>query len=115
VVEQFRGAMDDDFNTPGAVAAIFDAVREANRAFDAAEIARATTLVATVRELTGALGLSIDVDGAGDDDAEIDALVRERDDARTARDFARADAVRDELAAQGIKLEDTPGGTIWHR
>jgi cysteinyl-tRNA synthetase len=115
VVESFRRAMDDDFNTPGAVAAIFDAVREANRALDAGDVARATTLAATVRELTGALGLSIDVDGAHDDDAEIDALVRERDAARAARDFARADAVRDELAAQGIKLEDTPGGTIWHR
>jgi cysteinyl-tRNA synthetase len=115
VVEQFRVAMDDDFNTPGAVAAIFDAVREANRALDAGDLTRATTLVATVDELTGALGLPIAVDDAGDDDAEIDALVRERDDARAARNFARADAVRDELTVRGIKLEDTPGGTIWHR
>jgi cysteinyl-tRNA synthetase len=113
IVAQFRAAMDDDFNTPGAVATIFEAVREANRALDAGDRDRATTLIATVRELTGALGLSIEPDTDGD--AEIDALVRERDDARAARDFARADAVRDELAARGIKLEDTATGTIWHR
>jgi cysteinyl-tRNA synthetase len=74
--------------------------------------------VAAVAELLGVLGLDsreIDADDAGDDDAEIDALVRERDDARATRDFARGDAIRDELAARGIKLEDTPGGTIWRR
>ena len=42
-------------------------------------------------------------------------MVRERDEARAARDFARADALRDELAARGIILEDTPSGTVWHR
>ena len=56
----------------------------------------------------GVLGLDVGDDGTAGDDAEIDALVRERDEARAARDFARADAVRDELAARGIKLEDTP-------
>ena len=52
---------------------------------------------------------------AADDDAEIDDLVRRRDDARVAKDFATADALRDELTSRGIQLEDTPGGTIWHR
>ena len=47
--------------------------------------------------------------------ATIDALVRERDEARAARDFARADALRDELTARGITLEDTPAGTVWRR
>jgi cysteinyl-tRNA synthetase len=118
VVTKFRDAMDDDFNTPLAMGAVFDAVREANRAISAGEAARAASLVATVRELTGALGLDLDADADGavaGDDAEIDALVRARDEARMARDFASADALRDELAARGVTLEDTPTGTVWHR
>ncbi len=112
-VEQFRAAMDDDFNTPNALGAIFEATARANRAIDADELTDAASLIAAVLELTGVLG--IDLPAGGDDDAEIDALVRERDEKRAARDFARADAIRDELTARGIKLEDTPGGTIWHR
>jgi cysteinyl-tRNA synthetase len=72
--------------------------------------------VAAIEEITDVLGLDLDDGAVPDaDDAEIDALVQERDDARAARDFGRADEIRDELAARGIKLEDTPGGTIWHR
>jgi cysteinyl-tRNA synthetase len=115
-VTKFRDAMDDDFNTPVAMGAVFEAVREANRAISAGDTARAASLVATVQELTGALGLdltTVDVPAAGD--AEIDQLVRERDEARAARDFARADRLRDELTARGITLEDTPSGTVWRR
>ncbi len=67
-----------------------------------------------VRELLAVLGLDVRTFG-NEADAEIDALVRERDEARAVRDFARADAIRADLTARGIKLEDTPGGTIWHR
>ena len=112
-VEQFRGAMDDDFNTPNALAAIFEATSRANRAIDNGDVEAAASLVATVRELAGVLG--IESTSTGGDDAEIDALVRERDEARAARDFARGDEIRDELAARGMKLEDGPGGTTWHR
>jgi cysteinyl-tRNA synthetase len=116
-LEAFRAAMDDDFDTTHALAVVFEAARDANRAVDDGELDRAATLLAAVRELLGVLGLEGETtdDGTSSPDGEIDALVRERDDARAARDFARADALRDELTARGIKLEDTPTGTVWHR
>ncbi len=95
-------------------AGIFEAARAANRAIDDGGTARAAELLRAVRELLAVLGLEV-VDPTTADDDEIDTLVRARDEARAARDFARADELRDELAARGIKLEDTPGGTIWHR
>jgi cysteinyl-tRNA synthetase len=113
VVGDFRAAMDDDFNTPGAVAALSDAVRRGNRALDDGDSTIAASMLATVGELAGVLGLELST-GAGDD-PEIDGLVRERDAARARRDFAAADRIRDDLAARGVHLEDTPTGTIWHR
>ena len=112
-VERFRDAMDDDFGTPGAVAALFEAVAAANSAIDAGDHERASSLVATVSELAGALGLSIEGDTGAD--ASIDAMVAERDAARAAKDFATADRLRDDLTALGVVLEDTSTGTIWHR
>jgi cysteinyl-tRNA synthetase len=113
-VAEFRGAMDDDFGTPEAMAVVFRLARDTNQAIDDGELDRAASGVATVRELTGALGLELD-DGRGEGDAEIDALVQRRDTAREQRDFAEADRIRAELAARGITLEDTPTGTVWHR
>jgi cysteinyl-tRNA synthetase len=115
---EFRAAMDDDFGTPEAMAVVFRLARETNLAIDGGELDRAASGVATVRELTGALGLELD-DGTrgatGADEGEIDDLVRQRDRAREHRDFAAADRIRAELAARGITLEDTPTGTVWHR
>jgi len=66
-----------------------------------------------VRECLGALGLTLEAGVEADD--EIDALVAARNAARAAKDFAEADRIRDELAARGITIEDTPTGTVWHR
>jgi cysteinyl-tRNA synthetase len=114
-VEQFRAAMDDDFNTPNAMAAVFDAAARANRAIDDGDREAAAVLVRTVLELTGALGLDLRRATSSADDAEVDELVRQRDAARAGKDFATADELRDQLAARGVQLEDTPGGTVWHR
>ncbi|HEY3722824.1 MAG TPA: cysteine--tRNA ligase [Acidimicrobiia bacterium] len=114
-VAAFRAAMDNDFGTPAAVAVIFDAVKRANVAIDAGDLGIAGKLVATVREVSAALGLEIGTSDADADSAEIDTLVAARDTARAARDFAEADRIRNELAARGVILEDTAAGTIWHR
>ena len=118
---RFDAAMQDDFNTPGAIAVLFDLVRDLNRA-DAP--ARVAVLAATLRQLGGVLGLLQDDPQAflkggavaeGPSDADIDALVQARLDARKARDFARADAIRAQLIEAGVVLEDGAGGTTWRR
>jgi cysteinyl-tRNA synthetase len=119
-IEPFRAAMDDDFDTPAALAFVFDLVRRANTALDADDRPAVASLLASVRELCGAFGLAIDDGGSrdGDDhagDAAIDGLVAARDAARARRDFAEADRIRDELQSQGVTLEDGPSGTTWHR
>lgn len=113
---RFAAAMDDDFATPAGLAVVFDTVREANAALDAGDTGRAATAHATVCDLAAALGLALtgdDRDGGRESAAAIEKLVAERDEARKAKDYTTADQIRDQLAGQGIALEDTPGGTIW--
>jgi cysteinyl-tRNA synthetase len=117
-VTAFRDAMDDDFDTPAALAFVFELVRKANIALDAGDTAIVAGLLATVRELCRSFGLEIEdgaVAAATGDDSEIDALVVARDDARARRDFAEADRIRVDLAARGVTVEDGAGGTTWHR
>jgi cysteinyl-tRNA synthetase len=114
-LERFRFAMDDDFDTTHALAVVFETRNEANRLIDDGRDVEAGPLVEAVRKMLDVLGLVRGDDTPGSNDDEIDALVRERDEARAARDFARADVIRDQLTALGIKLEDTSNGTIWHR
>ena len=115
--EQFRNAMDDDFNTADALAAVFELVREINS--NVVGTTPATSYVEAASELfeslVDVLGLLYERKSESNLDAEIEALIEERQAARKARDFARADAIRDELKAQGIVLEDTPQGVKWHK
>ena len=113
-LSRFRARMDDDLDTPGVVADLADLRRRANALLDAGDGRGAAPLAGAVREIVGALGLGL---AAGDDriDAATTALVRERDQARAARDWSRADAIRRQLEADGWVVEDTPGGTQLHR
>ncbi|HUP76451.1 MAG TPA: cysteine--tRNA ligase [Acidimicrobiales bacterium] len=117
LVGEFRDAMDDDLGTPSAVAVIFDALRQANAALDGSDLVGARALGATVAELAGVLGLTLDPGGSDgdDDDDEISALVEARQAARAGRDFAEADRLRDVLTERGIVIEDTPSGPVWRR
>jgi cysteinyl-tRNA synthetase len=117
-VDAFNAAVDDDLATPSGVAVIFETVRRANTALDAGDTDAARSLVATVHALAGALGLQLHDGRAtapGSDDAEIDALVARRQQARADRDFATSDQIRDELSARGILVEDTAAGPVWRR
>src|SRR5829696_2331284 len=109
-VARFRELMDDDLQTPAATGLVFDLVRRANVALDAGDVAAAAPLAAAVIELTGALGLVIGAPAA-EVPAELLALARRRDEARAGRDWAAADALRDEITAAGYVVEDTPAGT----
>ncbi len=113
-VARFTAAMDDDFGTPAALAVVFDLVREGNAALDSGDTTRAETAHSTVRNLARALGLLLR-DSAFHLDTKVELLLAERDEAREAKDFAAADRIRDELAARGITVEDTPDGTIWRK
>ena len=111
-IDAFRLAMDDDLGTPQAVAVIFETLRRANAALDAGT-EDAQALTATVINLAGALGMA--VEGAEAGDVGIEELVARRQSAREARDWAAADALRDELSAMGVVVEDTPAGPVWYR
>jgi cysteinyl-tRNA synthetase len=110
----FHARMDDDMDTPGALAGIFELVTAANSAADAEDIAEGQRLAGTAAVLLAALGVPLRAADSEVDD-ESARLVAERDDARAAKDFARADALRDELVAGGWTVEDTPNGTAIRR
>ena len=114
-VEEFEKAMDDDFNTADAIAAIFELVKYANTtatAESSKEYLRG--LLDRIVKLGDVLGLILDKKEELLD-ADIEKLIEERQAARKAKDFARADAIRDELLEKGIILKDTREGVQWKK
>jgi len=117
--DAFDAAMDDDLNTAGALGAVFEYVRDTNTAMDAGEFLAGN--VPSALEFLAHFDSIFDVlkpssrAGGGLSDAEVDALIAERTAAKKARNFARADEIRAQLAAQGVILEDTKEGVRWKR
>jgi cysteinyl-tRNA synthetase len=120
--EEFTRAMDDDLNTPAAVAVIHDTAREGNAALDAGDDEAAARAAAAVRAMLDQLGLD-PLDPHWDDPADaklsgvVDSLVaialEQRTEARARKDYAAADRIRDELARAGVTVKDTPRGPVW--
>jgi cysteinyl-tRNA synthetase len=115
-LERFEEAMDDDLNTSAALAALFDLVKEGNSALSSSTMTKgdANALAETVGRMNAVFAVFGRSEKLSLDD-EVEQLIVERKEARARRDFARADAIRDELDSRGITLEDTPTGTRWRR
>jgi cysteinyl-tRNA synthetase len=117
-VKTFREAMDDDLNTAEALAAVFEFIRDTNTAMDAGEfpagnVKAASELLQLFDSVFDVLEVTRAADALSDD--QVEALIAERRQARKTRNFQRSDAIRDELTAKGIILEDTKDGIRWKR
>jgi len=114
--DEFITAMDDDLNTADAIAAVFNLAKEINIMLGGTPSKEDCTAALNMfDELCGVLGLVYNIDKADDLDAEVEELIAQRTAARKARDFAKADQIRDQLKEMGIVLEDTPQGVKWSR
>jgi cysteinyl-tRNA synthetase len=123
--QRFCAAMNDDFNTPEALAVLFELTRAMNRAREQRD-GEAARLANTLKALAGRLGI-LESDPEtylrsghsdsqqGPSDQEIDVLIARREQARADRDWAEADRIRDQLSEMGVVLEDGSGGTLWRR
>ena len=113
---RFKEAMDDDFNTPEAMAVLFDLANELNKT-------KSLGVASLLKGLAGVLGLLqrdvnefLQGDVAEQEvDLDVEGLIIQRNDAKKAKNFAEADRIRKELADAGIILEDSPQGTTWRR
>jgi cysteinyl-tRNA synthetase len=126
LVERFNAAMRDDFNTAEAIAVLFEINKALNTAVKEENAAQAEIYYATLRHLTNVLGLvqynvdeflksDIGQEALGLSEEQIADLIQQRVDAKKAKEFARADEIRQSLLDQGVVLEDTRQGTVWRR
>lgn len=126
LVESFNAAMRDDFNTAEAIAVLFEVNKELNRAVKDENAEQAAVYYSTLRHLTNILGLvqhnvdeflksDIGQEALGLSEEQIEDLIQQRKDAKKAKEFAKADEIRQSLLDQGVVLEDTRQGTIWRR
>ena len=117
---RFNAALDDDFNTPIALSILFELAKQVNSAREQ-DIDLANALAQLLIKLGGYIGIlqmhaeDFLKQGITLSDAEIDAKIKQRDQARSNKDFAQSDQIRDELAKLGIVLEDSANGTSWRR
>lgn len=113
--DAFVTAMDDDFNVQNGLTELYELAKLSNQYLERATV-QAGTLVDLTTRLTRLLAIfGVEFKAAQLLDAEVESLIEERKDARAAKDFARSDAIRDQLKEQGIILEDTPQGMRWRR
>jgi len=114
-VQLFEKYMDDDLDTPRAMAALFDFIRESNKILDAGPIAKeqAQEILDTLTQFDTVIGVIQEEESILDE--EIECMIYEREEARKNKDYARADAIRERLADQGIILEDSKEGVRWKR
>jgi cysteinyl-tRNA synthetase len=126
LVERFNAAMRDDFNTAEAIAVLFEINKELNRSVKEENAEQAAVYYSTLRHLTNILGLvqhdvedflksDIGQEALGLSETDIKDLIQQRQDAKKAKDFAKADGIRQSLLDQGVVLEDTRQGTVWRR
>ncbi len=120
--EEFAQAMDDDLGTPGAMAVLFNTIKQGNVAIDAGDTEAATAALAAVSSMLDVLGLLRESDSAdaGEQaslrpvvDGLVAAILTQRQEARARKDWAAADAIRDQLSEIGLKITDTPNGPEW--
>ena len=116
LLKSFERSMDADLNTPRAFAALFSFVKRANKLMDGEKMGtkEAEEILLALKRVNGILGI-ISFEEEGELPPELLALIKERDEARSVKDFAKADEIRSQLSKRGITVEDTQRGTVWRR